>query len=94
LPCAAAVIELAQVRVERLGPDRVRQIVLELRRRGAEDQAVRRRPLGQQARLADPRLSVDGDHEAGGPGREPREHIVECVALSCAADQHRADSRG
>ena len=90
-PCAAAVVELSQVRGERLGPDRVRQIVLELRRRGAEHQGVRRRPLGQlgkQPRLADPRLSLDGDHQAAGPGREPRERIVQRLALSCAADQH------
>ena len=95
---AAAVADLKQVGVERLGPDRVRQVVLELRRRGAEHQAVGRRArgqLGEQARLADPRLTLDCEHPPADPGREPRELSVERLSLPYAADQHpRGDSRG
>ena len=86
-----AVAQLAQVRVQRLGPDGVRQVVLELRRRRAEHQAAGRRgalrQLGQQPRLADPRLAVDGHQLPGGAGAQPRERVVERLALTGASDQ-------
>ena len=56
------------VRVERIRPDAERQLALELRRRAREDQAApvlgTAPQLGEQARLADPGLALDG--EAGG----------------------------
>ena len=57
--------EVREVAVERLRPQRVREIVLELRRARAEHgRAVRRSACGEmveQPRLADPRLPLDRD---------------------------------
>jgi hypothetical protein len=63
-----------KIAVQGLGPERVRQIALELRRArpehragtGARDQVV------EQPRLADPRLPFDGDDHARARGQRPQ----------------------
>jgi hypothetical protein len=84
------------VRVERVDPDAEREVALELRSRPAEDDVaapVGPRPqLGQQARLADPRLALD---------RDPRtlarvddvEEPVELGELALASNQCRVAER-
>jgi hypothetical protein len=68
------------VRVERVGPDREREVALELRGGAGEHEAAAplRPPaqLGQQPRLADPRLALDR-HAAGHAGRQRVERVVD-----------------
>ncbi len=88
----APLAELLQVRAEGLRPDRVGQVVLELRGRGARHAAAGRggalRELGQQPRLADPRLALDGDDRPGAVA-EPGERPVERRELRLPSDQPR-----
>jgi hypothetical protein len=90
--------ELRQMSVERLGPECVRQIALELRRaRPHHLAAVRRRgEVREEPRLADAGLALDGDDSAG-PHAEGFERVGDRVALCGPADQrrliHARDSR-
>ena len=94
-PREPPVVEPAQVRIDRLGPHRIRQVLLELRGRRAEHEAVvrRRAQLGEQPRLSDARLARDR-HDAAGAGPQAGERAVERLDLARAADQtgHRGDS--
>ena len=84
--CGQVRVELLRghIGVERVDPDVVGELALELGRRAREHQAARRlgapRQLAEQARLADPGLTLDG--EAGRrPGPEGFERGVELVEL-------------
>jgi hypothetical protein len=73
---------------QRLGPQRVREVRLELRGPRAQHVPARAlRDVGEEARLADPRLALDDEHApAGGDRRGDR------LALGRAS--HEAGDRG
>ena len=78
--------------VERVDPQRERHVVLELGRAPAEHEVpARRRParqLGQQARLADPRLAEHAQRLRR-PALDEREHVVYDLELRISTHQLR-----
>jgi hypothetical protein len=91
-----ALPEVGQMAIQRLRPERVRQVALELRRARAEHGGPFRRRAGgevvEQPGLADPRLAFDRDDGAR-PGRQRPQRAGDRLALLGTADQ-RGERRG
>ena len=89
VPVAMLGLELA-LAVQSVGPQRVREIGLELRRARAEHRvAIRRRArrqVGEQPRLADPRLALHGHDPARARG-QILQHGGDRLALAGPPDQ-------
>ena len=85
------------MRIERVRPDAEREIALELRRHAVEHQApVLLRALaqlGEQARLADARLTLDR-HTRRRPAHQHAQHRIERCKLGVASDDRPGEGVG